>query len=177
MCRFINAYLGGLPWLKEILSVLLLSLSPSAGQKFVDPQMAKQPSSVPPPMAFVAHADNLRTRAEAVEERVKFLSALLQQQQLWQQQQQQQLKQQQRLIEQLQADLASRSSRSAIEGTEAEEEAPAGAPAPSVAPEEKTKKLAAKPSHSHPYPCKGVTSASRSKRTVSPWRRPTQAKK
>ena len=44
-----------------------------------------------------------------------------------------------------------------------------GKPMPSQAPEEKTKKIAAKPSVS-----KGSTSASRSTRPVSPWRRQRQ---
>ena len=137
--------------------------------------MAQQPTNSPPPMAYVNYVDELRKRATDAKERSQALSAHNSelQERLWQQQQQ--LKQQQSLIEQLQADLASRSSHPAIE--EEEEDADVGPPAPSVAPEEKTKKLAAKPSHSHPYLCKGVTSASRSTRPVSPWRRPTQAKK
>ena len=52
--------------------------------------MAKQPSSVPPPMAFGEHADNVRKRAEDAEERAQAVAthnAELQER-LWQQQQQ-----------------------------------------------------------------------------------------
>ena len=128
--------------------------------------MAQQPGSQPPPMSFVLYADSLKAQiatataaaAAAEKERSEALAEHNNelQQRLWEQQQQ--LKQQQQRIDQLQDELASRPSHPAII-------------------EEDDKVSKPKPSHCHPYLGSGVTSASRSKRPVSPWRRPSKAKK
>ena len=150
--------------------------------------MAQHPGSQPTPMAFVQYADSLKEKiaaaeaaaAAATDERCQALvdhNGKLQQQ-LWEKQQQ--LKQQAAAIRALKALLAlhgvpvpeEEEEEEEGEKEEAEEEQDLG-PAPSVAPEEKKKKLAEltpRPSQAHPY----VLPASRSSRPVSPRRRPTK---